>query len=220
MSEIKIEGGNLDRANRLLAGIGGGVLLRNAIYNALNRTAITARTKAARFATQQYYLSSASFKKYTNIKYHIHYQGGHLSGSALSCAVTFAGRVIPLIEFKTKVTKNGVITARVKKSGGGGALWPKTFYSTMGTGHVGIYERVTNARLPITELKGPSTAHMMANEAVVKSMNDAMRDTFEQRMDHEILRILNGFGGAHNGLSDADKNTLASRLDAEFGDDE
>lgn len=42
---------------------------------------------------------------------------------------------------------------------------------------------------------GPSTGHMMRNEEVIEKMDETIRDTYEKRVEHEILRVLNGWGG-------------------------
>ena len=45
------------------------------------------------------------------------------------------------------------------------------------------------------ELFGPATPQMMySNEAVTDEMEDKMVETYEKRIDHEILRVLNGWG--------------------------
>ena len=35
---------------------------------------------------------------------------------------------------------------------------------------------------------------MMRNEAVIESMDETVRDVFNRRIEHEILRVLNGWG--------------------------
>lgn len=62
-------------------------------------------------------------------------------------------------------------------------------------GHLGIYEREGPERLPIRELYGPATTQMMySNEAVLDSIEEKMAETYEKRLDHEILRVLYGWG--------------------------
>ena len=61
--------------------------------------------------------------------------------------------------------------------------------------HRGIYERVGAKRFPVRELYGPSTVQMMhANERVMDKIEEKMAETYEKNIDHEILRILNGWG--------------------------
>ena len=44
-------------------------------------------------------------------------------------------------------------------------------------------------------LYGPSTGQMMQNEKIIQQMDEVISQTFEQRIDHEISRILAGTGG-------------------------
>ena len=69
------------------------------------------------------------------------------------------------------------------------------FRTEVGThGHIGLYERLTSKRFPIEEKLGPSAPQMMdTNDDVAQTIGDKVRDTFEQRLDHEILAVLNGW---------------------------
>ena len=49
---------------------------------------------------------------------------------------------------------------------------------------------------PLKQLYGPSTAQMLNNEEILDKMDETMRVTYEKRIEHEINRILNGYGGA------------------------
>ena len=50
-------------------------------------------------------------------------------------------------------------------------------------------------RFPVEELYGPATPQMMySNEEVMDEIEDKMAETYEKRIDHEILRVLNGWG--------------------------
>ena len=42
---------------------------------------------------------------------------------------------------------------------------------------------------------GPSTAHMMGNENVLDKVEQAAQETIDKRVEQEITRILNGYGG-------------------------
>lgn len=178
-------GDKLARANALLAGIPNGV--RNATYNALTRAGDAAKTKAGQYAAAEYTITKSKFMSHVKTKLHFHYS----MGSEMSAEVEFVGTVIPLIEFKTRYAKNGGITTSVKR-GGGGTLSHAFFARSDG---LHIFERVGTSRLPIEKKYGPSTAHMMQNDKVIRRMDETIRETFAKRMDHEIVRILNGWGG-------------------------
>ncbi len=46
----------------------------------------------------------------------------------------------------------------------------------------------------IKELQGSSVPQMLGNESVQNHLADRASQKFEKRMEHEILRILNGWG--------------------------
>ncbi len=70
----------------------------------------------------------------------------------------------------------------------------RAFSAQMG-GHKGIYERIGVSRFPVEELYGPATPQMMySNEEVTDEIERKVADTYEKRIDHEILRLLNGWG--------------------------
>lgn len=175
----------LDRALRIMQGFPGEAA--KAVGHALARAASTGKTEAKRQVVKEYTLSGATFAAYTR-------NVNHISGGAggLSVVFGFAGRVIPLLKFETKATDHGVVT-NVRRSTGAQVLH-SAFRRSM-NGHEGIYEREGASRLPVRELFGPSTPQMMySNEEVLDRMEEKMAETFEKRIDHEILRIMNGWG--------------------------
>ena len=188
MSEVYIKedaGLKLDRANKLLAGIGNGSGAFKAINAALRRAEQSARAKAGTFASSRYYISAGAFKGHVRDK--IMMEGG--SGGVTGVKLTFAGSVIRLIEFNTRFSKDGGVAVSVKKGGGGvisGGFIPENM-------RLGVYERVGTSRLPIEQKYGPSAAHMMMDEEVTKSMENQIVETFNTRIDHEIDHILNGW---------------------------
>lgn len=190
MSVIGIEeiGGNtLERMNKLLAGIPGGVW--KATYSALKRAGESGKTKAGQFAAAEYTINKGTFMANTNIKSRV--SGG--SGGVASISIDFAGSVLPLLTFNTRYAQGGLITTQVKRNGGGGTL--EHAFAASIFGPVAIFERLGTSRFPVEQKYGPSTAHMMENEDVVENMDKTIRETFEKRADVEILRVLNGWGG-------------------------
>mgnify|MGYP003171504434 FL=1 len=65
----------------------------------------------------------------------------------------------------------------------------------MKSGHTGMFERDGAGRLPITEFMGPSAAQMAANSVVVEQVEEKAQEVINKRIEHEITRILNGYGG-------------------------
>ena len=178
---------SLDKATRLLAGINGGVY--KAVGSALSRAAATGKTAAKQPVTKEYTISQSEFLARTrNINHFVRESSG-----GISVVFGFRGNVIPLMKFNTRVNGSGQIVTQVKRSGSAETL-NRAFSAQMG-GQKGIYERVGVKRFPVEELYGPATPQMMySNEEVTDEIERKVADTYEKRIDHEILRILNGWG--------------------------
>ena len=178
---------SLDKATRLLAGINGGVY--KAVGSALSRAAATGKTAAKQPVTKEYTISQSEFLARTrNINHFVRESSG-----GISVVFGFRGNVIPLMKFNTRVNGSGQIVTQVKRSGSAETL-NRAFSAQMG-GHKGIYERVGVKRFPVEELYGPATPQMMySNVEVTDEIERKVADTYEKRIDHEILRILNGWG--------------------------
>lgn len=176
-----------DRVSKLLAGIPGGA--KKAVGTALSRAAAAGRTNVKRFVTKEYTISQTTFQANTKTINHFvkNSEGGY------EVVFGFAGTVIPLIKFDTQATQSGLVSARVKASSPREIL-ENAFTAQMGT-HKGIYERIGADRFPLRELYGPATPQMMySNEEVLDAMEERMVEVYEQRIDHEVERLLNGWG--------------------------
>lgn len=184
---VDIAEDSLDRVTKLLAGISGGVY--KAVGSALTRAAAAGKTAAKQPVTREYSISQGEFLSQTrNINHFVRDTGG-----GLSVVFGFRGNVIPLMKFNTRVNNSGQVVTQVKRSGAAATL-DRAFTAQMG-GHRGVYERVGVKRFPVEELYGPATPQMMySNEEVMDEIEDKMAETYEKRIDHEILRVLNGWG--------------------------
>lgn len=190
MSTVRINevGKNsLDRVNKLLAGIPGGIW--KATSAALKRSSETAKTKAGQFAAEEYTISKGSFMH--NVSQKVHISGD--SGGVVSMSIGFAGAVLPLLTFNTRFSRNGLVQTQVKRNGGAATL-EHAFVANI-YGSTAVFERVGAPRFPVEQKFGPSTGHMMQNEQVVEKMDNTIRTTFDSRIEHEVLRVLNGWGG-------------------------
>lgn len=171
-----------DRVSAILSGIPGGA--NRAVGSALARAAAAGKTVAKRAVTQEYAISSSEFTN-RNIQ--------RASSGEVSINFGYRGSVIPLRVFDTKVDRSGRVVTRVKKSSARQAL-DHAFEAKMGS-HYGIYERQGEKRFPVKELFGPATPQMMySNENVMDSIEEKMASTYEERIEHEITRVLNGWG--------------------------
>ena len=181
-----IGGGSLSRAEKLLAGISGG--FSKALSAALKRTATSTESFAARAVRSEYVVKASDFKEFTTSKRHI-----TISPGACEASIEFKGYHIPLVRFSTTVVKGGKISTKVKRESARQVL-DNAFAARLGN-DFGIYERIGTKRFPIRQLWGPATTQMMySNEHVTDSIDEHAREVFENRMEHEINRILAGFG--------------------------
>ena len=190
MSYIRIDqvGGNtLERVNKILAGVPGGVY--KATYAALKRAGDTAKTKAGQFAAAEYTINKGDFMRSVTVKERI---SGN-AGSVVNMNISYAGHVLPLLTFNTKYSRDGQITTQVKRNGGTATL--QHAFAAKIYGPIAVFERVGAPRFPVEQKFGPSTGHMMENDQVIQKMDETIRTTYESRVEHEILRVLNGWGG-------------------------
>jgi hypothetical protein len=177
----------LDMVEKLLAGVKGGVF--KAVGSALKRSSQHGLTVGMRIVSEEYAIGYSVLKESTrNINTIVR-------SSAGSYEVTFGyrGNVIPLIKFDTSVGRDGTVSARVLRVNSRAAI-ENAFRSQIGT-HSGIFERVGKGRFPVKELYGPSAVQaFFARESTIDKMDEAIRKKYEERIDHEVTRILNGWG--------------------------
>lgn len=213
MIAVKGFGGEaLDHATKVLAGIPDGV--NKAIRSALPRTVSSLRGESVRAIQTKYDISAANIRSKQNISIKYSY------GAVSEAYIMFSGRKIPLYRYNGTSPKNptvnesktvmvsidgtlkpmhpGVAAAAHQLKGTSPTKFQDAFIARMGSGHVGIFERTggvtSSGRDQIKELQGSSVPQMLGNESVQNHLADRASQKFEERMEHEILRILNGWG--------------------------
>lgn len=162
---------------------------RQAVGSALKRAGKSGLTFAAKAIQEQYKISVSNFKKYTWAK--TRFKDTSYSSFL---EIEYRGYHIPLISFDTSIDKKGRVIARVKQSSTK-TLLDHVFRQSVGNhGHIGVFERKYDDKLPIEEKLGPSGPQMMySNEAVMDSIVDKVTNAFNERIDHEVMAILNGW---------------------------
>lgn len=179
---------SLDRAEKLLAGIPGGV--QRAVSDALSRAAQHGLTVGMRIASGEYAIGQNELKSRTKqINRVVRDDNG-------GCEIIFGyrGAVIPLIRFDTRIGSDGRIYARVLRSNAR-ELIGNAFIARVGNQHTGVFVRKGAGSRPIRQLYGPSAAAAFyAHEETVDKMDEEIRATYERRIEHEVTRILNGWG--------------------------
>ncbi len=177
---------SLKRAELILAGIKGGA--KKAVGSALSRAASAGRAEVKKIISQEYNISASLFSSET--KTINHYEKS--SSGDITVSFGFRGSPIPLIKFTTSAGRGGKVQVQVKRSSSKQVL-DHAFIANVGA-HTGIFERETPERFPIRQLFGPATTQMIySNEDVLDQMEEKMATVFDQRIDHEINAVLNGF---------------------------
>ena len=180
---------SLERAERLLAAINGGVY--RAMGSAAARALAAGKTAAKAAVAQEYAISQGEFLKHTTNTNH-HY--GRASSGDMVWQIGYAGYVIPLLKFKTRPGSNGRLQTQVKRANAPEVL--RHAFKAKIFGHDGVFERQGDSRFPVQELYGPAGPQMMsANENVLNKVDARVAEVFERRLEHEINAILQGWRG-------------------------
>lgn len=216
MAYVKVEqfGGNsVERAKALLNGVEKDV--QRAVRNALPRAASHLRKESGKKIREKYDISQANIRANENI-----FVRNRPTEAGYSAEIEFRGTEIPLHRFngaapKDVRTKKKLIKTMVHGSikpvhpgvqskahvmkGQSSTPFKEAFVQRMpGSGHIGIFERTgtmtADGSNAIHQLMGLSIPQMLNNDTVRQGLADSASAVFEQRMDHEVARIMNGWG--------------------------
>jgi len=155
------------------------------ITRAVNRAATAGRTEATKEARQDYYVKAKSIRDTIRID-----KATYADPHAM---ILSRGKLLALSKFRITPkspapNRTKPIKVRVKR-GEGGEI-PNAFVSSMNSGHVGVYKRVGEKRLPITELYGPSIPQMLDNEDVRERVEERATEAIDERLTHEVNRVM------------------------------
>ena len=178
---VGITSEQIERVESILNGVQRGP--EKVFFNVINRALDTVRTASGRQIREVYAIKQKDLRAESNIKLK------KASQTDLAGEIAFAGCKIPLYRFNVtpKQPAQGVrVKAAVLKSSAQ-TEFEHAFIARMQSRHVGMFERATAKHLPIDEFTGPSAAHMAVEQAA--------QETIDKRIDHEIDRILSGYGG-------------------------
>lgn len=185
---IEISAETIERVNKILSGVPKGA--EKALSNAMNRGLQKVKSSSLKQVKTVYAVKSGDFNAATRTKVRST-SAGNLAGY-----VSFSGVKIPLYKFNVtpKVPGTGNIVRAGQQKG---VLSPfeHAFIAGMKSGHMGIFERTGVKRFPIEEIMGASGAEMVGNAAVLPEIEKEAQDVLDKRIEHEINRLLNGYGG-------------------------
>ena len=186
---IQITNDQIERVNLILSGIPGGA--QKAFSSVIRRANSTVKAETVRQITGTYAISAQRVRAGGNIRAQVQKADGGVVGT-----VTFAGYKLPLYRFNVTPTlpiQRAEVKAAVMR-GNGQTPFAHAFIARMKSGHTGMFERKTGRSLPITEFMAQSTAQMAGNEEVLEQVSEKAQETVNKRIEHEITRILNGYG--------------------------
>lgn len=185
---IEITSEAIERAEILLAGVPKGA--ERAFSNAINRALSYGKTQAFREVRKVYEVKQGTLNSATVTRTQ------NASTGTLAGYISFSGVKLPLYQFN--VSPKGKQKSQHVKAGllkGSWTVFQDAFIAQMDSGHIGIFERSGTRRLPIKQFMGLSGAQMVGNNEVIEKMTQSAQDKVNERVEHEINRILNGYGG-------------------------
>lgn len=206
---------SVEKADRMLAAMPGG--FEKALRSAIHRAASYTRTQISRRVRERYAISAGNLRTEQNIN--LRYRS--VSGGA-EAVMQIVGTKLPLYRFEGSSPKSRTdqsklvpvligdqrlrkwrmvhpsITAKGKVLRGSS---PKTltdsFTATFRSGHTGIFERTggmtSGHKDEIQEKMGLSIPQMVGNQEVIDKLGRDASEKFDERIDHEIEAILNGW---------------------------
>lgn len=202
MIELRVDAGDLARAQALLAGVHKGI--EKAVTRALNKTATAARTKVIRRIAAETSLLQKVVRRAVTLR--------RASWKVWQAIIGIRGRPLPLIWFRARQTRIGV-TFQLRKSEGRKTA-EHAFLATMPSGWRGVYRRTGRRRLPIKQLFGPSIREVFANAPGLAEQT--VRETGAQlhkELNTQVALLLRGAGTAMPGAAAAGMPTVEAGAD-------
>ncbi|MDD3488757.1 MAG: hypothetical protein PHR62_02595 [Paludibacter sp.] len=162
------------------------------------------KTAAGKAVRQTYNISAGDF----NSKGKLEYNNVSANGDGIIGSIRYSGGVIPLVKFKvtpkTPIQKKTPSAAVLKASSLTSFGNEKNvFVAQMKSGHIGIFQRKEGKYSSrrgegknkhtetLKELFSPAVPTMVGNEKVMQTVEDRVNEVINQRIDHEIERLLN-----------------------------
>ena len=203
---IEVSEQTINRIHAILAGVENAD--KKVLKPALTRGLMAGKTAAGKAVRQTYHISAGDFNSRGHMKYNSVSQGG----DGIVGSIEYSGGVIPLIRFKVSPD-----TPKRKKTPSAAVLKASSlvkfgrknnvFVQQMESGHIGIFERKSGEYSAsrgsgqnkhtekLKELLSPAVPQMVGNDEVMQTVEERVNEVINQRIDHEIERLLNKGGG-------------------------
>ena len=216
MSTVQVQvldQGRLARAEKLLAGVPNGV--QRAMKAAMVRAVSHLRANTVKAIQQRYDISAGNIRANENVTVRYTYQDG------VQAFVNFKGGRIPLFRYggaspgaPTPLKDRWVKVAdktgphwyhpsvpahghQLKSTSP--TLFQHAFVARMGSGHVGIFQRDGGTSRSggdsISEIMGGTVPGMLGKDEVKEKLGEQAAGKYMERYHHEVVRLLNGWGG-------------------------
>jgi hypothetical protein len=189
--KIKIDPPDISQWQRLSRGALSPAEFNRALARATNDALNAARTESLRRITTKYTIKRKDLAGYMRMR--------KATGQNPAAEITFAGPPIPLTNFKVRPgavqSQNKTPVSRRKKLmveilKGHGFTVEGSFLAQMQSGHLGVFRRAGEKRLPIKEAVGPSVAHMVGSDDIIPRVQERAYQVLDQRIAHHIDRAL------------------------------
>lgn len=150
--------------------------LEKALYFAKNRALSTVKTELARGVPKKYDTKQKTIRDRTRVNKN-------------TGEVSVKGSPIRLFKFRVTPTspRKQLVTASVKRAS---KSLPNAFVQQMRNGTIGVFERVGKSRYPIRQLYSVSAPQMAGKEEVLEGAMERASIVFDERLSHEIGRLL------------------------------
>jgi hypothetical protein len=161
--------------------------LRKVIHRAAQRAADAGVTASKREISAETTMKPSSVAE--RVKKYVY--GSPISDFAIGVKIRDSARPLSEFVFSPKMPKPKMAPAVEIYKGQISILHKGAFVQKMPSGHIGVFERVGEKRMPIKELTGPSvTGIFKANEKIHTVVWEKIFDVFEKRIIHELHYIL------------------------------
>jgi len=200
-------------AEQALADVPGG--MERALRSATKRAASFLRTQSTKEIRQRYDITRKNIRAEQNVNVSYRYFNG------IEARITFRGNKIPLWRYggsspskptvNTEKTVMAIVNGNLRPVHPGIAAtghqlvstapttFSRAFVAQMQSGHIGIFERTggktATGDAEIKEIMGSSVPQMLGNEEVQESLAEKTAVKMDERLEHEVNRILAGWGG-------------------------
>lgn len=184
---IHVNADQMDHARRMLSFIPGGA--KSAVANAVNRSAQAARTELTRKIRDLYYIKNSDILEAAKIS------RAKSNQKLIQAKINVRGTRRELIQFRVSPqnynpkNRPAFITVAVKKDGK--KPLPGAFVGKgSASGKLHVLKRAGKERYPLQIKYGPSIPEMAGNPQVTDAVEKRGQEILDQRLDHEIKRLL------------------------------